>query len=135
MGILHDGNGIDVHIDGLRDLARQLRNESDKALGHVNRRVQSTFGAGTPFGATSQSGYVFAAKHRYDAAARRALDTLNAYALRAAALADAAEAIAAKYGDSDAFAKAEASDVHREFALALTRRQQQAAGTKPGEAA
>jgi hypothetical protein len=120
VGVPSEGSGIEVHIDGLRDLAKQLRTESDKALGNVTQRARSTLSRGTPFGATSQSGYVYAAKHKYNLAADRALQTLNEYALMAGALADAAEAIAEKYGDSDAFSKAQASDIQREFSTAYT---------------
>jgi hypothetical protein len=108
-----DGLQIQVHLEGLRDLARQLRQESDRAIGECLKQAQSTLGAGSPFGATSDSGYVYAAKYRYSAAANRALATVNEYALKAEALAIAAETLVNRYGEADAFAAARADEVQK----------------------
>ncbi|MEV6595765.1 hypothetical protein AB0M36_02765 [Actinoplanes sp. NPDC051346] len=137
MGIPSEGSGIEVSIDGLRDLANQMKVESGKTLGDVHEQANGALSGGTPFGAASASGYVHAAKHRYDLTAQRAIATLNEYATQAVALANAALAIANKYGDSDAFAKAQVSDVQREIAAALAAeraRQQNGTATTPGEA-
>lgn len=116
-----DGTTIQVHLDGLRDLAKQLRQESDRAVGASARRARSTLASGTPFGGTSASGYVNDAKERYHAAAVRALDTMNNYALRAEALAGAVEAIIARYGESDAFARAQSTEIETEIGNAYAR--------------
>lgn len=124
---MHDGGGgsggpeIKVDINGLEDLAGQVRSENDKTLRGRAAAVERDFTGGVPFGARFPGGGVFVAKTKYKTNMEQAIATLNAYVMAADVLADAAEKVAKNYRSTDALSAARANDVNKELNAALER--------------
>lgn len=113
------GQGFQVEVTGLTDLADEVRTETDLTLRPQSAQVGGHFANGVPFGARSASGYVFAAKQRYQESLVRAMEVLNAYVEAADVLATAAERIAANYHQSDALSAARTQEVAAALNTAL----------------
>jgi hypothetical protein len=113
------GQGFQVEVTGLTDLADEVRTETDMTLRPQSTKVRTNFASGVRFGAASASGYVYAAKKRYRDSLVRGMDVLNAYVEAAEVLAAAAEKVAANYKQSDALSVARTQEVDKALAEAL----------------
>jgi hypothetical protein len=105
------GQGFQVEVSGLTDLADEVRTENEMTLRPQATQVTGNLATGVRFGANSASGYVFAAKERYREALTAAMRTLDDYVEAAEVLATAAERVAANYRESDAMSAARSAEV------------------------
>ena len=113
------GQGFEVEVTGLTDLADEVRTENDMTLRPQATQVKGNFSQGVRFGASSASGYVFAAKERYRQALIGGMQTLGDYVEAAEVLAAAAEKVAANYQQSDAMSAARTTEVATALEQAL----------------
>ncbi|GAB2929624.1 hypothetical protein GCM10027280_16430 [Micromonospora polyrhachis] len=102
MAELDDGLQIKVSTADLRQVSTQLSGDRAATLEPRSTQVKTDFSPGVPFGATSASGYVFAAKKRYALALDRAIATLAGYTARVDQIALATSEAADNYDEVDA---------------------------------
>ena len=101
MAELDDGLQIRVSTADLRQVSTQLSGDRRATLEPRSTQVRVDFSPGVPFGATSASGYVFAAKKRYALALDRAIVTVAGYAARVDQIALATSEAADNYDQVD----------------------------------
>lgn len=111
---------IKVDVAGLVDFAKVVRDENERTLVPQSYNVHTDFKKGVPFGLTSASGYVYAAKERYQQSLIRAMRQLTIYIHTAEIIADAAERVAKEYAATDALSAARLQDVEKAFRAAVT---------------
>ena len=104
---------IAVEIDGLREVADQLRHELEASFRVQVPKVYDAVAPGATLGAPIAGQSWAALRAALDAGLQGTADALLDLDRGTRAVASAAEQIARDYGDSDAFAKARAQDVHR----------------------
>ncbi|MGW0432350.1 hypothetical protein ACWDV4_07365 [Micromonospora sp. NPDC003197] len=104
MAELDDGLQIRVSTADLRQVSTQLSGDKAATLEPRSTQVKTDFSPGVPFGATSASGYVFAAKKRYALALDRAIATLAGYTTRVDQIALATSEAADNYDQVDELA-------------------------------
>lgn len=119
-GMTASVEAIKVDLGGLVDFAKVVRDENERTLVPQSYTVHTDFRAGVCFGAASASGYVYAAKERYQQSLIRAMEQMVAYIRAAELIADTAERVAKEYGSTDALSAARMQDVQRAFRAAMT---------------
>lgn len=100
----HGGGGdpaIEVDLSGLDEFGGQVRGDVDEALAPGTDQVTGTYTSGVPFGATSWSSAVLAARSKYHERLQQSTDLMTAYVRLAEGMAVAAERIATAYRDAD----------------------------------
>ncbi len=119
---LDDYRPIEVDVSSLAKLAKALRDEVEQNFRPHAKRVIDTLDPGTEALPPKPGIQEWeAARGQYTDGRNRAISLLDAYSQATLQIAEAADLIARRYQDSDAFAKATVSDVHDAFTRAATK--------------
>jgi hypothetical protein len=102
---------INVEIDGLKDVAATLRKELEAGLRTQVTPVHDAMATGARIGGCIPGWEWISMQNLYSSHIERMLDALYNIDKGTQAVANAADAIARAYGDSDAFAQASADEV------------------------
>lgn len=114
---LRDYQPIEVDLGTLGQFAKALQDEVEQNFRpHAARLVNSLDPGQDPFRRSEGFLELTAAWYSYADSRDRAIQLLSAYASATSILASAAQLIVQRYGDSDAFAAAQADDVQAAFA-------------------
>ena len=102
---------LSVDLRALADVATALRQEVDRNLQPHITQLNSVYGTGVNFGATSRSENMRQARSIYHDCLVQTASLLTNCVAAGDALASAIDEVARQYGASDAMAKARASDI------------------------
>lgn len=126
------GDAIAVDVRGVSEFARFVRSDADSGLRPQAARLAALCCTGSRFGSAVPSANLGWARDRHDEALIRARDLLEAYIRATDVLVGAAHAIAARYADTDALAKARVEEVEPMLSAAIAAAQ--SAVELPGQA-
>jgi hypothetical protein len=113
---LQDYRPIEVDLETLAQFAKALQDEVDLNFApHMMRILANLDGGQAPFEARDGFLELATAQMTYGDSRDRAVELLDAHVKGTRALAAAADAIAARYRSSDAYARATLTDVQQAF--------------------
>jgi hypothetical protein len=133
MGFPPEGIQVQVDLDGLKDLADQIRKMADRELVEPYDTARTALTSAPPFGLHAVMPVVRSERDLHKAAASQMLTSFDNYRRQAQALAAAIDSIVKQYGESDAYSAAKAGDIETGYSKALNEIKP-AAGATPAQA-